>query len=72
MHTTFYYMTGVFPQRLLVDSGSRGVQYVVILHGVQYVVILHAVQYVVILNRGQYDNEERMSIRSYETQRMLY
>ena len=35
-----YYMTGVFPQCLLVDSWSRGVQRVMILHGVQFVVIL--------------------------------
>ena len=35
-----YYMNGVFPQRSLVDSWSRGVQYVVTLHSVQYVVIL--------------------------------
>ena len=34
-----YYMTGVFPHHSLVDSWSRGVQYVVILHGVQYVMI---------------------------------
>ena len=31
---------GVFSQRSLVDSWSRGVQYVLILHSVQYVLIL--------------------------------
>ena len=36
----YYYMAGVFPQRSLVESWSRGIQYVLLLHGVQYVVIL--------------------------------
>ena len=34
------HITEVFPQSSLVDSWSRGVQYVLLLHGVQYVVIL--------------------------------
>ena len=62
-----YYMTGVFPQRSLVDSWSRGMQ---------YVLILQSVQYLAILTRGTimraWSNLERLSIRSYETQWMLF
>ena len=41
VYTIYYYITGVFPQRSLVDSWLRGIQYGVILHGVQYAVILN-------------------------------
>ena len=60
-------MTGVFLQRSLVNSWSRGCQYVVIMHGVQYVVTLTRGA----IWRVWYVHKHKPII-SFETQRMLF